>query len=173
MELFEEDYKIYQAYKNGENYEIMLNAKKERKEKERLEKEKEREERKKKNIDSLNEDDSLFKIEKNSLLDEKDNFLALLNKPIEEVYKYQDNNDDNKNQNNNRIDIKELEDDFEEKNNIIIDEKENEKINNENAKLNEDITPNSLDNKIYHVEYGGKINELNTEAKQNDKNSPE
>ena len=173
LELFEEDYKIYQAYKNGENYEIMLNAKKERKEKERLEKEKEREERKKKNIDSLNEDDSLFKIEKNSLLDEKDNFLALLNKPIEEVYKYQDNNDDNKNQNNNRIDIKELEDDFEEKNNIIIDEKENEKINNENAKLNEDITPNSLDNKIYHVEYGGKINELNTEAKQNDKNSPE
>ena len=181
LELFEEDYKIYKAYKNGENYEIMLNAKKERKEKERLEKEKEREEKKKKKIESLNEDDSLFKIEKNNLLDEKDNFLALLNKPIEEVYKYQDNNttnnnnnntidvdDDNKNKDNNKLDIKELEDDFEEKNNIIIDDKENEKINNENAKLNEDITPNSLDNKIYHVEYGGKMNENNTEEKQKD-----
>ena len=178
LELFEEDYKIYKAYKNGENYEIMLNAKKERKEKERLEKEKEREEMKKKNMDSLNEDDSLFKIEKNNLLDEKDNLLALLNKPIEEVYKYQDNNNinnnntmdinDNKNKNNNKVEIKELDDDFEEKNNIIIDEKENENINNENAKLNEDITPNSLDNKIYHVEYGGKIKDHNIELKQND-----
>ena len=173
LELLEEDYNIYKAYKNGENYELMLKEKKERQEKEKLEEQKEKERKKKEKMGyNLKDDnDSLFKMEKNSLLDDKDNFLALLNKPIDEVYKDQDNkinnnNIDNTNDNKKdhpKIDIKELEEDLEENNNINADE--NEKINKENAILNEDITPNSLDNKIYHIEYHRKTVDNDDEKK--------
>ena len=121
------------------------------------------------------EEDPLFKIEKVNPENENDNFLSLLNKPIEEVYKDIDDkkiglNVDKAKESlnkNYRIQIKELEDDNEEKDNVVIDENEREKINNENNALNEDISPNSIDNQIYHFEYhrktvddnGGKINE--------------
>ena len=169
LELLEEDLKIFNAYKKGENYEILLKEKEEEKQKEKEKMEKENEIKNKKDkieyIDDLDEeDDPLFKVEKVNLENERDNFLALLNKPIEEVYKDEkkfntldiDINDDN---NKERVDIKELEDDYEEKNNVLVDESEKEKINNENETPNEDISPNTFDNQIYHIEYNRKIDD--------------
>ena len=159
LEILEENIKIYNSYKKGENIEEMIKEKNERIEKEKIEKEKmEKEKKKTKKIQYLEDiddvEDPLFKIEKIMLKDDKDNLLSLLNKPIEEVYKEEEEknkmeNDDNK----YKIDIKELEEDFEENENVIIDENEREKINNENKILNEDISPGIFEKKIYHVDY--------------------
>ena len=175
LDLLEEDYKIYNAYKKGEDYEKLLKEKKDKKkeEKEKMEKENEIKNKKKKiqYIDDLDEeDDPLFKVEKVNLENERDNFLSLLNKPIEEVYKDEkkfNTIDTNINNNQERVDIKELEDDVEENKNIVIDENEKEKINNENETPNEDISPNSLENKIYHIEYNGKTIDNKEEKNEN------
>ena len=169
LELLEENLKIYTSYKNGEDYTILFKQKKERIENEKKEKEKEKRKynKKMKKIQFLEDLEEVEEIpldnkEKTNIENDKDNFLSLLNKPIEEVYKDLDDKkidigiDKNKEKNIYRIDIKELEDDIEEKENIIIDENEREKINKENNTLNEDVSPNSFNNQIYHIEYHGK-----------------
>lgn len=193
LELIEEDYIIYEAYKKGENYEEMLKEKKERIEKEQKENE-ELMNKKEKNemeyIDDLDqEDDPLFKVEKNG--EEKDKDLNALNNLNEEMNKVTENNfdanddvnndnadidDENKDKENCRVDIKELEDEVEEKNNVIIDDDEKDKINDENQ-LNDDITPSPFENKVYHIEYNrnnnDNKNEKNNEDNKNEKESNE
>ena len=122
----------------------------------------------------------MFKEQKISLENEKDNFLSLLNRPIEEVYKDvddkkidigidkdKDKDENNKDKNSHRIEIKDLEDDIEEKENANLDEKEKEKINKEDNTINEDISPNTADNKIYHIEYHRKTVDNNEEENEN------
>ena len=103
LQVFDENCKIYEMYKKGEDYKKALNAKKERAEKEK-DKDKDKDNEKKDNkmekrgleyIDDFEEeDDPLFKVEKiKDLKKEKDNFLALLNKPTEEVNLEEENND--------------------------------------------------------------------------------
>ena len=193
LELLEEDLNIYASYKNGNDYNLLLKEKKERIEKEKQEKEKGKEKEKKdtkkvqylEDLDEVEEEeDPLFKVQKISLENEKGNFLSLLNRPIEEVYKDiddkkidigidkdkdkdKDKDEDNKDKKNRRIDIKDLEDDIEEKENTNMDENEKEKINKENNAINEDISPNNVDNQIYYIEYHRKTVDDNKEAKEN------
>ena len=178
LEILEENIKIYNAYKKGENYEEMLKGKNERIEKEKMEKEEmEKEKKKSKKIQYLEDiddvEDPLLKIEKLLLKNEKDNFLSMLNKPTEDIYKEEeknkmDNEVDNDDGGENKLDIKELEEDFEEKENVIVDENEREKINNENEILNEDIPPMIFENKIYHIDYNK--NKLNNEEENKTEN---
>ena len=77
-------------YKKGEDYKKALNEKKERMEKEKEENQKNKNKNVRKSLDYGDdfeeEDDPLFKVEKinlRSLQNEKDDFLALLNKPTE------------------------------------------------------------------------------------------
>ena len=103
LEVFEENSKIYEMYKRGEDYKKALEEKKER-----IKKEKEKEDKKDKEnkdnknigrgvefIDDYEEDDSpLFKVDNiKDLQKEKENFLAMLNKPTEEVNKEEENTD--------------------------------------------------------------------------------
>ena len=104
IEIFEEDCKIYEMYKKGEDYQKALKEKKEKKEKEEKkegQKETKLEKRGLEYIDDFeNDDDPLYKVEKvninkekENLNKEKENFLALLNKPTEEVNAEEDNKD--------------------------------------------------------------------------------
>ena len=171
LELVEDDYKIYDFYKKGENYETMLNEKKEKMENSKKELQKNRNQTEKvNNIDDLDEeeDDTLFRIEKINLANEKDNFLAMLNKPVEDIYKVDDKENKKeekvKTEEDNKIEIKELEDD-EEKDIILSNEQESEKeketINTETENINEDLIPNSL----YTKHYEPKFNTKSTEGK--------
>ena len=182
LELLEEDYNIYEAYKKGENYELMLKEKRDRIEKEQKENE-ELMNKKEKNemeyIDDLDqEDDPLFKVEKKEE-DKEKNVLEALNSLNEEMNKVIENNydvnddvnndnvdidDENKEKENCRVDIKELEDDVEEKNNVIIDDEN---------KLNDDITPSPLENKVYHIDYNRNNNENEIENENNEDNKNE
>jgi hypothetical protein len=99
MEVFEENCKIFEMYKNGEDYVKALNEKRERNSKEK-EKEKEKKDNKMERrgleyIDDLeDEDDPLFKVEKiKDFKKDDDNFLAILNRPHEEVNPEEDNKD--------------------------------------------------------------------------------
>ena len=90
LEIFEEDCKIFEMYKKGEDYKTVLNEKKKRMEKEKEESLKNKNKNIKKSLDYMDdfeeEDDPLFKVEKinlKSLQNEKDDFLSLLNKPSE------------------------------------------------------------------------------------------
>ena len=104
LERFEEDCKIYEIYKKGEDYQKALKEKKEKMEKEQKEEKKENKKAKKgiEYIDDLEEDDDpLFKVEKvnlnkakENLNKEKENFLAILNKPTEEVINAEEDNKD-------------------------------------------------------------------------------
>ena len=185
LELLEEDLNIYASYKNGNDYKILLKEKKERIEKEKQEKEKGKEKKNVKKVQLLEDLDEveevpLSKEKKISLENEKDNFLSLLNRPIEEVYKDvddkkidigidkdKDKDENNKDKKSHRIEIKDLEDDIEEKESANMDEKEKEKINKENNTINEDISPNTVDNKIYHIEYHRKTVDNNEEENEN------
>ena len=145
MEVFEENCKIYEMYKNGEDYQKALNEKKERNAKEK-EKEKEKKDNKMERrgleyIEDLeDEDDPLFKVEKikDSQKDD-DNFLAILNRPHEEVSPEEDNKDliinniekDGDNQTEQVGSIKELYDDNNEEKDKNNDEKKLDD-NNEN-----------------------------------------
>ena len=129
-------------YKKGEDYKKALEEKKERIEKEKqLEK---KENKMEKNgleyIDDFEEeDDPLFKVEKINLKKEKEDFLALLNKPREEINFDEDNKDviiDNIENDGHIGRFKELWDDDEEK--------------NKNKK--EDIPSNSNENKSNNKE---------------------
>jgi hypothetical protein len=183
--LLEEDLNIYASYKNGNDYKILLKEKKERTEKEKQEKEKGKEKKNVKKVQLLEDLDEveevpLLEVQKISLENEKHNFLSLLNRPIEEVYKDvddkkidigidkdKDKDENNKDKKSHRIEIKDLEDDIEEKENANMDEKEKEKINKENNTINEDISPNTVDNKIYHIEYHRKTVDNNEEENEN------
>ena len=178
LEIFEENCHIYETYKNGGNYQELLNGKKERKKKEQKENSEKNIFKKVKKISSLDyiddledeDDDPLFKVEKINIEKDKDNYLAILNKPTEGIIKEQNiyNNNDKNNDNENNIDqkifksrynINDLEDNEEE------DEKEKNIIEDDN--LNDDLEPNQMENKIYHVDYirnpqdGNKNNENN------------
>ena len=185
LELLEEDLNIYASYKNGNDYKILLKEKKERIEKEKQEKEKGKEKNNVKKVQLLEDLDEveevpLLEVQKISLENEKHNFLSLLNRPIEEVYKDvddkkidigidkdKDKDENNKDKKSHRIEIKDLEDDIEEKESANMDEKEKEKINKENNTINEDISPNTVDNKIYHIEYHRKTVDNNEEENEN------
>jgi hypothetical protein len=134
-------------------------------------------------IDDLEqEDDPLFKVEKKGEDKEKDDLTALnnlneeMNKVIENNYDVNDDanndnidiDDENKDKENCRVDIKELEDDVEEKNNVIIDDDEKNKINDENQ-LNDDVTPSPFENKVYHIDYNRNNNENENEKNIEDK----
>ena len=100
LEVFEENSKIYEMYKRGEDYKKALKEKKERIEKEKEDKKEEEKNDKKKVKKSLEfmeeyeeEDDPLFKVEKINSEKDKDNFLAILNKPAREVNLEEGNKD--------------------------------------------------------------------------------
>ena len=87
-------------YKRGEDYKKALKEKKERIEKEKEDKKEEEKNDKKKVKKSLEfmeeyeeEDDPLFKVEKINSEKDKDNFLAILNKPAREVNLEEENKD--------------------------------------------------------------------------------
>ena len=179
-EIFEENCKIFKNYKSGEDYKSLLEEKKKRIEKEqgdnKSEKNKENEDiENNKGIqyiddldDELEDEDPLFKVEKINLKNEKENFFAMLNKPTDEVIK--DNNENDDNDNNvykgrfNIEDLDEIDDETNmQKNKKYADENNKiENINEENEKINEDMTPNENENKIYHLDYN-KIEEKNKE----------
>ena len=165
LELFEEDFDIYNLYKKGEEYKNILEEKRKRIEKEKEEKGKENEKKEKKHenindLDDDDEDDPLFKVEKINLNNDNDNnnFLSILNKAPEEINNIMDNMEENKQEKkeNNEIDIKELENDDENINDI---------------KINEDIEPNNLENKVYNRKYNENLNLNETDKnKDEDKN---
>ena len=103
MEIFEEDCKIYEMYKKGEDYKKALNEKKERMEKEKEESLKNKNKSVRKSLDYVDdfeeEDNLLFKVEKVNL--EKDNLLELLNKPPEKNKPSEDVNVKNLKEENN------------------------------------------------------------------------
>jgi hypothetical protein len=149
LESFEENCKIYEAYKKGENYQKLLSDKKERFEKDKKAKKKDNE-----NIENnmgleyiddidVEDDDPLFKVEKINSNKDKDNFFSILNKPRDEINQGNNSNNNNYNKENENI--------------INDDKKDNilnmENINDEMGKMNEDSVPNQIENKIYHVDY--------------------
>ena len=160
-EIFEENCMIYNKYKNGEDYKILLKEKKER-----IEKEKEDENEKNKENENIDDnkgvkyiDDLDDELEENPSLKEnkidlkkdRDNFLEMLNKPTSEINKETDN-DENDNENgeyHGRFNIDDLDD-------------ENEKDEDDN-KINDDKTPDLNENKIYSKNY----NEINDNDKDN------
>jgi len=174
MELLEEDLDIYLKYKKGEEYHNILKEKQKRIEKEKEERKKNYEKKNEiikkisdldlNNDDDDDEDDPLFKIEKIKLQNDKNNFLAILNKPTEEVNQIMDNiNNNNNNEEdkvqqeyNNEYDIKEL---------------ENDEVNINEFKINEEIEPNQMHNKIYNTKLNKDLNEQEKEIKNNKENN--
>ena len=172
MELLEEDLDIYLKYKKGEEYHNILKEKQKRIEKEKEERKKNYEKKNEiikkisdldlNNDDDDDEDDPLFKIEKIKLQNDKDNFLAILNKPTEEVNQIMDNINNNNEEDkvqqeyNNEYDIKEL---------------ENDEVNINEFKINEEIEPNQMHNKIYNTKLNKDLNEQEKEIKNNQENN--
>ena len=172
MELLEEDLDIYLKYKKGEGYHNILEEKQKRIEKEKEERKKNYEKKNEiikkisdldlNNDDDDDEDDPLFKIEKIKLQNDKDNFLAILNKPTEEVNQIMDNINNNNEEDkvqqeyNNECDIKEL---------------ENDEVNINEFKINEEIEPNQMHNKIYNTKLNKDLNEQEKEIKNNKENN--
>ena len=187
-EIFEENCEIYKKYKNGEDYKPLLEEKKKRLEQEKEEKDEQKKENENaennKGIqyiddldDELEDEDPIFKVEKINLRNEKENFLAMLNKPTEEINKEKNNENENDNENNvykgrfNIEDLDENEDEKDREKNNNDDNNNIEDINEENEKINDDSTPDIIGNKIYHVDYN-KIeekNKENLEKKEEDK----
>ena len=176
LEIFEENSNIYDKYKNGEDYKILLDEKKKRKEKEKKEQNKNNiisnfEKEEKLGVkyiddldDELEDEDPLFKVQKINLRNEKANFLALLNKPTEEVNKEKINDDDFNYHGRFNIDDLEEVEEYELNNNA-------DNINLENEKINEDSTPNLDENKIYHIDYNKIVENNNNNANSNEEDS--
>ena len=145
LEIFEENCKIYEIYKKGDDYKKALEEKKERIEKEKEKKGNKMEKRGLQYIhDFEEEDDPLFKVEKINLQKEKEDFLSLLNKPREEVNLEEDNKDlviDNIENDGHIGRFKELWDDEEEKG----ENNNNKEVKNDENKK-EDILSNENDN---------------------------
>ena len=156
LEVFDENSKIYEMYKRGEDYKKALEEKKEKNEKEKEDKKEEEKKYNKKvrkgleNMDDYEEedDDPLFKVQKiEDLQKEKENFLAMLNKPTEEVNLEEENTDIIIDNIDNDGDIKheqigrfkelwEDDDDEEEKKEKDKDKNNNEIKLNNNEKIN-------------------------------------
>ena len=175
--------KFSKKIENGEDYKPLLEEKKKRLEQEKEEKDEQKKENENvennKGIqyiddldDELDDEDPIFKVEKINLRNEKENFLAMLNKPTEEVNKEKinENENDNDNENENNVykgrfnieDLDEIDDEKDKEKNNINDNNNIEDINEENEKINDDSTPDLIGNKIYHVDYN-KIEEKNKE----------
>ena len=114
--------------------------------------------------DELEDEDPLFKVQKINLRNEKANFLALLNKPTEEVNKEKINDDDFNYHGRFNIDDLEEVEEYELNNNA-------DNINLENEKINEDSTPNLDENKIYHIDYNKIVENNNNNANSNEEDS--
>ena len=174
MEMLEEDLDIYEKYKKGEDYQTVLEEKKRRIEEEKEERKNGKEKKenlKGKKISDLDDDDEdddpLFKMEKIKLdNNNENNFLSILNKPNEEVNQIVENvdniDDNNTQQKNNELDIKEL---------------DNDEENINDLKINEELEPNMMNNKVYNTKFNKQINEPekeeekeSNEKKENDKN---
>ena len=165
FEIFEENCLIYNKYKKGEEYKILLEEKKKRNEKENeneikeeIKNEKEENNKGVQYIEDLDEEfddtNDLYKIEKINLKKDKENFLAMLGKSTEEINNEKINEDDSDNNDvyKGRFNINDLEEDE--------DEKDKEK---KDEKINEDLIPDLNENKIHHVEYNK--NEIDTDEK--------
>ena len=169
LEIFEEDCKIYEMYKKGEDYQKALKEKKEKKEKEKEKKGGQKDNKMEKKgleyIDDFeNDEDPLYKVEKvkankekeglnkekenlnlnkekEDLNKEKENFLALLNKPTEEVVNAEEENKDmiiDNIENDEHIGrFKELWDEDDDKGENNENENEKNKENSSNIKENE------------------------------------
>ena len=114
----------------------------------------------------------MFKIQKINLRNEKQNFLNMLNKPTEEVNKEKINENENGNDFDyyGRFNFDDLEEVEEKEINTNI-----ENIDIENEKINEDSTPDMVENKIYHVDYNkiednNNINDEDNNNKNEDNN---
>ena len=158
-EIFEENCMIYNKYKKGEDYKILLKEKKERTESEKEENDDENEKNKENEItddnkgikyiddleDELGEGNKLLK-EKIDLKKDRDNFLEMLNKPTSEINK-EINEDENDNENgeyHGRFNIDNLDEEDEKdendkkiNDNKTSDLKENEIYNTDNNKIND------------------------------------
>ena len=171
-EIYEENCHIYNQYKKGEDYKSLLNEKKKRQEKEisdNKDDDNKKENENNKGIqyiddldDEFEDEDPLFKVEKMNLKNAKEDFLASLDKPTEELNKENNNDNDNGNEDNiykGRFKFEDLdeidEDKIKDKNddNNINNINNIEDINDDNNKINDDSTPDELENKIYHVDY--------------------
>jgi len=154
LEMLEENCKIYEMYKNGENYEKVLEEKKER-----IEKEKEKERKESINLekrglqyidDMDEEDDPFFKVEKvKNSNEDKDNFLSILNKQPPN-----NTNEVKKEDNMRTIDNDDEEEDKDNFLSILNKPKEDvniDKENNDNKKINEN-------EKDYFKELYGEVN---------------
>ena len=173
LKMLEENCKIYEMYKNGENYEKVLEEKKERIEKEKEIKRKESinlEKRGLQYIDDIDEEedpfDPFFKVEKvkkqNEDKEDKDNFLSILNKqpPSFEVKK-EDNmktidNDDDEEDKDNFLSIL----------NKPKEDVNKDKESNDNHKINE----NDKDyfKELYGEVYPEELNEDNNNIENSD-----
>ena len=170
MEMLEENCKIYEMYKNGENYEKVLEEKKER-----IEKEKEKERKESINLekrglqyidDMEEEDDPFFKVEKvNNSNEDKDNFLSILNKqPLNNT------NEVKKEDNMKTIDNDNEEEDKDNFLSILNKPKEDDNKDKENK----DNNSKNKDEKDYFKELYGEVNpEELKENKNNAENSDE
>jgi len=168
MEMLEENCKIYEMYKNGENYEKVLEEKKER-----IEKEKEKERKESINLekrglqyidDMEEEDDPFFKVEKvNNSNEDKDNFLSILNKqPLNNT------NEVKKEDNMKTIDNDNEEEDKDNFLSILNKPKEDDNKDKENK----DNNSKNKDEKDYFKELYGEVNpEELKENKNNAENS--
>ena len=152
MEMLEENCKIYEMYKNGENYEKVLEEKKERIEREKQKEKKESinlEKRGLQYIDDMDEeDDPFFKVEK--VKKDKDNFLSILNKQPPNYA-----NEVKKEDNMKTIDNDDEEEDKDNFLSILNKPKEDDnkdKENNDNNKNNEN-------EKDYFKELYGEVNQ--------------
>ena len=155
MEMLEENCKIYEMYKNGENYEKVLEEKKERIEREKQKEKKESinlEKRGLQYIDDMDEeDDPFFKVEK--VKKDKDNFLSILNKQPPNY-----TNEVKKEDNMKTIDNDDEEEDKDNFLSILNKPKEDDnkdKENNDNNKNNE----NNENEKDYFKELYGEVNQ--------------
>ena len=155
MEILEENCKIYEMYKNGENYEKVLEEKKERIEKEKEIGRKESinlEKRGLQYIDDVEEEeDPFFKVEKvKNSNEDKDNFLSILNKQppnLPREVKKEDNmktidNDDEEEDKDNFLSIL----------NKPKEDANQNKENNDNNKINKN-------EKDYFKELYGEVNQ--------------
>jgi hypothetical protein len=152
MEMLEENCKIYEMYKNGENYEKVLEEKKERIEREKQKEKKESinlEKRGLQYIDDMDEeDDPFFKVEK--VKKDKDNFLSILNKQPPNYA-----NEVKKEDNMKTIDNDDEEEDKDNFLSILNKPKEDANQNKENN----DNNKNDKNEKDYFKELYGEVNQ--------------
>ena len=168
LEMLEENCKIYEMYKNGENYKKVLEEKKER-----IEKEKEKEKKESINLekrglqyidDIEEEEDPFFKVEKvKNSNEDKDNFLSILNQPNPGTTEIK------KEDNMKTIDNDDEEEDKDNFLSILNKPKEDVNKNMENNDNNK-VNGNEKD---YFKELYGEVNSEELKEENNNENSDE